>query len=289
VASSPNRTKARSEPSRTNRIIGRLEINHIRTPTLMNVRESTNHSDRRDALFLSILLDGNGCLKQSHRTIIQGKYEIVIYDTGRGFLYDFRSEAILVKIPRTLLISRHADLQSLSFPLRFCRDPPLNALLADFVRGAMSVELMRESSAIVGSRLAQCILELISAVIDDELEWNRAQCCRHQAKLESAQRYITANLGDEKLSPKSIAKHAAVSLRTLNRLFAQTQTTPMRWVWQRRLEASHAALAEGAGKSVAKVASQFGFKEISHFSRSFKAVYGTSPAQIAKSRIQFNE
>ena len=286
MASSLNRTKDRSEPSRTNRIIGRLEINHIRAPTLMNVRESANYLDRQDALVLSILLDGNGCLKQNRRTIIQGKYEIVIYDTGRGVVYDVRSEALLVKIPRTLLIARHADLQSPSFPLRFCRDLPLNALLADLVKGAMSVKLMRESSAIVGSRLAQCILELISAVIEEELEWSRAQRCRHQAKLERAQRYITANLGDEKLSPKSIAKHTVVSLRTLNRLFAQVQTTPMRWVWQRRLEASYAALAEGTGKNVAKVASQFGFREISHFSRCFKAAYGASPAQIVKTRIQ---
>ena len=47
--------------------------------------------------------------------------------------------------------------------------------------------------------------------------------------------------------------------------------------------ASHSVLAGGTGKNVADVAFQFGFSEVSHFSRSFKAVYGASPAQIAKS------
>src|ERR1700722_13326450 len=83
---------------------------------------------------------------------------------------------------------------------------------------------------------------------------------------------------------RRLAKRGAVSLRTLNRLFAKIGTTPMRWVWQRRLQASHSALSEGCATSVTDAAFQFGFSEVSHFSRSFKAEYGVSPEQLLKAR-----
>lgn len=253
-------------------------------PTVMNIRRRAEFTDGQNALFLSILLDGDGCFKQDRRTIIQGKHEIILCSTDTRFLYDFGPEAILIKIPRNLLVYRHAEIQDVPFPLRFSRDLSLNALMADLVMGAMTVELASESGPIVGERLASSIVHLVSAVIGSEVENGWAQRHRRRTKLERAQSYIAANLSDEKLSPEVIAKHAAVSLRTLNRLFAQVGTTPMRWVWQRRLEESHSALVGRPGTNIADVAFKFGFREVSHFSRSFKAVYGASPAQIAKSR-----
>jgi transcriptional regulator GlxA family with amidase domain len=127
-------------------------------------------------------------------------------------------------------------------------------------------------------------MDLASAIIDSEIEGQGALNRQRMSQLERAQRYAIANLGDENLSPEEMAKHGAVSLRTLNRLFTKVGTTPMRWVWQRRLEASHSALSEGYAKSVTDTAFQFGFSEASHFSRSFKAAYGISPEQVLRSR-----
>lgn len=267
-----------------NRIFGRLEICRFRVPLLLKVKDTPSSVEGEDKLYLSIMLRGNGCFKQSRRTVIQGKYEIVLCEARHRFVHDFTSEAILVKIPSSLLSSRHAEVKSLSFPLKLAGDPSLNILLANLLGGAMSVKLTRGSSSVVGARVALSILDLISAIIDSEIERNRAIESRNQAKLASAQRYVLANLGDEGLSPEDIANHISVSLRTLNRLFAQAGTTPMRWVWQRRLEAGHSMLAGGGSTNVADVAAQFGFSEVSHFSRSFKAAYGSTPAQVVKSR-----
>ena len=132
--------------------------------------------------------------------------------------------------------------------------------------------------------MASSVLDLVSAVIDLEIEERGALNHQRMSQLERAQRYAVANLGDENLSPEAMAKRGAVSLRTLNRLFAKIGTTPMRWVWQRRLQASHSALSEGCATSVTDAAFQFGFSEVSHFSRSFKAAYGVSPEQLLKAR-----
>ena len=274
---------ARSEVILTNSIVGRLEIVHIRVPTIVSMSLGAEFPDGDNALFLSILLDGEGYFWQNRRTITQRKHEIILGSTDSRFLYDFGSEVLLIRIPRNLLSYRHVELQGGLLPLSFGRNLSLNVLLADLVKGAMAVELTRESAPIISARLVSSIAELISAVIAPGLHKGSAQRRRRQTKLERAQDYVAANLSNNRLSPELIAKHIAVSLRTLNRLFAQVGTTPMRWVWQRRLEASRSALIEGAGRNIADVAFQFGFSEVSHFSRSFKATYGTSPAQIAKS------
>ncbi len=276
-----DRLGRKSEASLSNRIFGRLEVSHFRVPTLLKGSDRGEHPNREeDVLCLSILLRGNGCLKQGRRTLIQGKHEIVLYQAHRRFLYDFAPEAILVKVPRDLLASRHAGVEDLATPIKFASDRSLNLLLANLTKAAMSVELSRDSAIVVGTRLASSILEIASAIIDSEIESSRAP--RGRTKPEAAQSYALANLRNQELSPERIAKHIGVSRRTLNRLFAQVGVTPMRWVWQRRLEACHSALIEGAHASIADLSAQFCFKEVAHFSRTFKGAYGLSPAKAAK-------
>lgn len=280
------REETRFRASLSARRIGPLEVSHLRIPFYLHMKETDSSSvkDGDRALLLSLLLSGNGCLKQNRRTVVQSRLEIIICDANRHFLYDFNSEAILIKIPRSLLLSRTTYLHNLPLPSKLHCNRRLNAVLADLVIWIMSVESAGGSSMLVDARMGLCILDLVLAVIDAEGEQKPLQRCLHEAKLERAQRYIVANLADKKLCPERIARHTAVSLRTLNRLFAQRGTTPMRWVWQRRLAASHAALADGSSKNVSDVAFQFGFSEASHFCRSFKAAYGASPEKLTRSR-----
>lgn len=278
------RARAKSEVILTNSIVGQLEVAHIRVPTVMNMREHGELADRNGALFASILLDGEGIFRQGRVTLTQKKHEIILWRIDSSFAYDFGPEALVVKISRNLFAYLHEEIQKIALPLSLNADLTLHAVLADLVKGAMAVDLTRDPAAILGVRLASSITNLLSAVVTSEIEKGWEHSRRRQTRLEKAESYIVANLSDENLSPEQIARHAAVSLRTLNRLFAQAGTTPMRWVWQQRLKASHSALVGGAGKNIADVAVQFGFSEMSHFSRSFKAVYRATPAQIANSR-----
>ena len=89
---------------------------------------------------------------------------------------------------------------------------------------------------------------------------------------------MLAHLHRAELDIDTIAKAQNVSPRTLNRLFATDGTTPIRWLWQQRLDASYKALAEGHVTQVTDAAMSFGFTDMSHFSRVFKKTFGTSPA-----------
>jgi AraC-like DNA-binding protein len=72
--------------------------------------------------------------------------------------------------------------------------------------------------------------------------------------------------------------------RTLNRLFAGEGATPIRWLWQQRLAASFTALVEGRVGQVTDAALSFGFSDLSHFSRAFKAQFGHSPQFVLRQK-----
>lgn len=63
--------------------------------------------------------------------------------------------------------------------------------------------------------------------------------------------------------------------------FQHYQTTPGRWLTQKRLELAKSFL-ESDKKSVSEVAFSSGFENLSHFSRVFKEKYGVSPVKYKR-------
>lgn len=72
------------------------------------------------------------------------------------------------------------------------------------------------------------------------------------------------------------------SLTTFKRDFRNTfQTTPQRWLTQKRLELAYRHLAEKKRKP-AEVYLETGFENLSHFSFAFKKRFGLSPSELVK-------
>lgn len=70
------------------------------------------------------------------------------------------------------------------------------------------------------------------------------------------------------------------SLSTFNRDFKKLfNTTPQKWLTDKRLELAHYQLAEKQKKPI-EVYLEVGFEDLSHFSFAFKKKYGVSPAHV---------
>lgn len=82
------------------------------------------------------------------------------------------------------------------------------------------------------------------------------------------------------LSMAEIASYTGRSLATFKRDFAKISDLPPRkWIVRRRLQAAHQLICAKKGK-VTDICYAVGFKNLSHFSKAYKDLYGCSPAQI---------
>jgi AraC-like DNA-binding protein len=97
--------------------------------------------------------------------------------------------------------------------------------------------------------------------------------------LQAAQDYIEAHLGELDLTPDRIAAEQNVSTRTLHRLFEGEGLTVRGWTRTRRLEHCRVDLSTAGldGLPVSSIGARWGLWDAAHFSRLFKAEYGSSP------------
>jgi len=99
-----------------------------------------------------------------------------------------------------------------------------------------------------------------------------------RAVFEKARRCIDDRLADFELTPDMIASELGTSKRTLHRLFAQHGLSIGKYILERRLDRCAAAFEREADmQKISAVAFAWGFNDVSHFSRAFKARFGVSP------------
>ncbi len=97
-------------------------------------------------------------------------------------------------------------------------------------------------------------------------------------------RFVRDNLWDSNLDANAIAKAVNLSPRHVYELFAEDEKTLMKSVWKQRLELCRRDMTEPAlrCRTIGEIAYQWGFSNVSHFSRSFKAEFGSSPREFRK-------
>ncbi|WP_413657991.1 helix-turn-helix domain-containing protein [Paraburkholderia phenoliruptrix] len=268
----------------TQKPLGNIGVGDIAAPGLDYVRTSSDLSRTPSDEFLaSLLIQGTASLEQSGRQTVQNVGDIVLYDTARAFKYSFSSDyrIILLKIPRKQMLCRLSDAERLT-AIALNGQSTMGALAGAVIRGAADIDADLQPCA--ASKLAASVIDIFAASVETEFNGAKGALERHGDVLQRAKNYIEANLGDSELDVEQVSKAIGVSRRTLNRIFAAHGTTAARWLWQKRLEASHASLTEGRSQHIADVAIACGFSDFSHFSRAFKKTYGIAPNTLVKRR-----
>ncbi|SCL47742.1 transcriptional regulator, AraC family [Micromonospora citrea] len=132
-----------------------------------------------------------------------------------------------------------------------------------------------------GPKLAEITLSLVSMTLatwldaEDRLPGE----VRRQALLSQVRAFVERHLADPELGPQAVADAHHVSLRTLHRLFAAEEETVAGLIRRRRLDRCRRDLGDPLLRHhpVARVARRWGFTDAAHFSRAFRAAYGTGP------------
>jgi AraC-like DNA-binding protein len=106
------------------------------------------------------------------------------------------------------------------------------------------------------------------------------------ARLRAIKSDIEARLAHGGLSPGAVARRQRVSDSYIRKLFESEGTSFSQFVLSRRLVRAHRMLMDQrwADRSIASIAFDVGFGDLSYFNRTFKRFYGASPSEIRRSR-----
>jgi len=149
---------------------------------------------------------------------------------------------------------------------------PLSPTLESLLRAGleMDVSLSRGVQALEANALAA--LYLLCA----EAQSGRERPGPLHPSVVRACDYIEKNLSAQ-MELSAISHAAGLSLNHLSRLFdRQLGHTPIEYVWHLRTQKA-ASMLRSTGLSVGEISSQTGFQNPFHFSRRFKAAFGSSP------------
>ena len=232
----------------------------------------------RDDIFISVMTEGSAHFEQHDRRVTQQVGDVLIYDSGRpyAFRYPTAYKATLIRVPRPLLTTKIPNMDQLGANI-LTAGTVYNRLVRSLVEEthliATSAELIDEPHFVTPS------LEMLTTAISRSVSGNEP-CHPTSNQLATVKNYIRQHLNDEDLSLETIAKAQCMSVRTLSRLFAEIGETPRQWLQNQRLAGAYQALSLGKVRNVTEAAFQFGFKDLSHFSRRFKDQYGMAPKSL---------
>ncbi len=237
--------------------------------------------DGRDDFMIWQALAGDTAFAQGGRRVRMRHGDILLHDQAQPFALQFgrHSHAMMLTVPRPLLLARLDGAAGLvARPV--AGSSRLGALAADLMRDLL--RLADGAEEVSARKVGVSALDILATALAAELAGSAATATGSQ-RLQHAQRYMLARLGEQGLDVEAVARAQNMSARSLNRLFAQAGETPIRWLWRQRLAASYRALAEGAADRITDIALAHGFGDVSHFSRAFKAAYGVPPQAVRRS------
>ncbi len=131
-----------------------------------------------------------------------------------------------------------------------------------------------------GWAVRNSLLELTRAVTLERLDVHHHDRDLAPPLVSAARALADTRLTDPDLSPTRLARDLTVSLRTLQRAFAETGEPISEYIRRRRLENARQALLNTPGLSVAQAAAHWQFTDSSHFVKAFRKVFGTTPGDL---------
>ncbi len=137
----------------------------------------------------------------------------------------------------------------------------------------------------VADDVAESLLHLLAPVVRSSVkttEWCPTRlAAMHRQRI---MRYVREHLGDASLDANMIAQGVNLSARHVYQLFEHDDKPLMRWVWSERLQRCRRDLSQAnlRARSIGEIAFQWGFSNVSHFSRSFKAEFGVTPRDFRR-------
>lgn len=235
---------------------------------------------------LGLMHAGAASFSQHRNDCGVGAGDFVLWDTSRPSdaeipVYGGSAGLLMLQLPRNALPlhGRHVDRLLAS---RIPGDRGTAAVLAAFLRSleAHAAQCTRRELERLGSVAVDLLAASLAQGLDVEEQLSAE--VRTQALVRRIHAFIEDHLGDQDLTPTTIAAVHHISVRTLHQFFRGTGETVQARIRRRRLERCRADLGKTGllVHPVAVIAARWGFSGPAVFSRSFREAYGMSPTEF---------
>jgi AraC-like DNA-binding protein len=240
-----------------------------------NRRDIDSGSSDHYSVFVQVR--GSSVITQQGQSLAYNPSDVCISDGRFPFHADLPGDGrrALAVIPREM-VDRRAP---------WLRHQPLHKLAAaspfvDLAKRHLLQLTAPESTLSEGATglLVENLCNLLALASANEVPTNRLQ---PELQMEAMLSYCRQNLHDPELTPQRVADRFGISIRTLHLRFSQIGETFGRWILENRLEACGAALRDEnqRGLNISDIAYRWGFNDLSHFNKVFRARFGQTPRE----------
>ena len=238
--------------------------------------------DYGEHLFLVMQLEGSFGVEQFGRQTVISPGDCILVDSSSPSRFFFRgafSNHLSVHLPRQLL---YADK---SMPVAVARrlgaEDPMSTMLRALVDKLLAIDSQNPRAPHLRDLLFNATRQAF-ALEGETLA--PAHSDSAGGRLEILQVLIDRHLTSDSLTPKWLARRLGVSLRTLQEDFSELGTTATSLIRLRRLNLARERLAHTRGSAnaptIAEIAYNSGFNDISYFNRCFKKAFNCSPKDV---------
>jgi AraC family transcriptional regulator, positive regulator of tynA and feaB len=252
------------------------------TARVTRSERSAARADGNDML-LCMHTSGEMAISQDGRDTVMGDKALFLLDPLRPFDLQLKSHAsnVVVKVPRAVLEARVGNAGSLTAHA-IDSSNSVAALTMGFLD--MLPDLAESLDDISGLKVAEQLLDLAALALTSEHGKIRALSSSRATASIRLKATIERLLIEPGLKPERVAAETGISIRYANDLLAEDNTSIERYVTARRLERCRVALEDAAQahRSIGEIAFKWGFSDLSHFGRRFKARFGLTPTDYRR-------
>lgn len=254
-----------------------------------HVHRSDRNAARADSgdVLIGMQCTGETVVSQDgHDSVIRGR-GMYIVDPLRPFEISIRtySTNVSARVPRAMLEARMGNLAGVT-----ARPITTSSGIGTLAMGFL--ELLPDQAEslddVAGLKVANQMLDLVALAFATEGTRGPALSSPRAVALLRLKATIERLLIEPGLKPEQVAGETGISVRYANSLLAEEHTSIERYIAERRLERCRSALedASQSHRSIGEIAFKWGFSDLSHFGRRFKARYGLTPTEYRRQMSQ---
>ena len=164
--------------------------------------------------------------------------------------------------------------------IKFCSRTGVGPVVGAFLKSAFDLARTLDDNS--ASRLADTLPHVLAISLGARTQEPITRSRLIAFQKERVKDYVRRHLREPSIDCETIARAVQLSPRYLYDLFSDEPSPIMRSIWSERLKNCRRELSLPAlrNKSIGEIAYSWGFRDLAHFSRSFRAAFGLSPREF---------